>query len=289
MGLIYKDKFKEYELSQNKLEQLLKQSPEERLVLPTKYNLYKLYTLLDLKNLQALAKSDIIENHPNSRYAEILLNPESALLNNENSPETLYNNLYAQFELGEYQQVIEGCELQITRLDGDQIVPKLELLKVTSKARLFGFEAYKEGLNFVALNYPSSVEGKKAARMYETVIPQLESVEFVQDSTQTNFKTIFKFEASETDVIETFEEALNTAIEDVDYFKMSVSKDRYDTNTIFVVVHGLKSVQGAFGFVEILESKNKLIVSKPFFGISSKNYQTIQIHKNLEAYLQTIN
>ena len=289
LGLIYKDKFKEYELSQNKLEQLLKQSPEERLVLPTKYNLYKLYTLLDLKRLQALAKSDIIENHPNSRYAEILLNPESVLSNNENSPETLYNNLYAQFELGEYQQVIEGCNLQITRLDGDQIVPKLELLKVTSKARLFGFEAYKEGLNFVALNYPSSIEGKKAARMYETVIPQLESAEFVQDSTQTNFKTIFKFEASETDAIETFEEALNTAVEDVDYFKLSVSKDRYDTNTIFVVVHGLKSVQGAFGFVEILESKNNLITSKPFFGISSKNYQTVQIHKNLDAYLETIN
>lgn len=289
LGLIYKDKFKEYKRAQNKLEQLLKQNPEERLVLPTKYNLYKLYALLDFKRLQALTKSDIIENHPDSRYAEILLNPESALLNNENSPETLYNNLYAQFELGEYQKVIEGCDLQITRLDGDQIVPKLELLKVTAKARLFGFEAYKEGLNFVALNYPSSIEGKKAARMYETVIPQLESAEFVQDSTQTNFKTIFKFEASETDVIKTFKETLSTAIEDVDYFKLSVSKDRYDTNTIFVVVHGLKSVQGAFGFVEILKDKNDLEVSKPFFGISSKNYQTVQIHKNLEAYLETIN
>ena len=289
LGLIYKDKFKDYKRAQNKLEQLLKQNPEERLVLPAKYNLYKLYALLDYKRLQALTKTDIIENHPDSRYAEILLNPESALLNTENSPETVYNNLYAQFELGEYQQVIEGCELQIIRLDGDQIVPKLELLKVTAKARLFGFEAYKEGLNFVALNYPSSIEGKKAARMYETVIPQLESAEFVQDSTQTNFKTIFKFEASETDVIKTFKETLSTAIEDVDYFKLSVSKDLYDTNTIFVVVHGLKSVQGAFGFVEILKDKNDLEISKPFFGISSKNYQTVQIHKNLEAYLETIN
>jgi len=289
LGLIYKDKFKEYKRAQNKLEYLLKQNPEERLVLPAKYNLYKLYALLDLKRLQALAKSDIIENFPDSRYAEILLNPESALLNNENSPETLYNNLYAQFELGEYQQVIDGCDLQIIRLDGDQIVPKLELLKVTSKARLFGFEAYKEGLNFVALNYPSSIEGKKAAQMHETVIPQLESVEFVQDSTQTNFKTIFKFEASETDEIKAFDESLSTAIEDIDYFKLSISKDRYDTNTIFVVVHGLKSVQGAFGFAEILKNKNDFIISKPFFGISSKNYQTVQIHKNLEAYLETIN
>ena len=289
LGLIYKDKFKEYKLAKDKLEQLLKQNPEERLVLPAKYNLYKLYALLDLKRLQALIKSDIIENHPDSRYAEILLNPESALLNNENSPETLYNNLYAQFELGEYQQVIDGCDLQIIRLDGEEIVPKLELLKVTSKARLFGFEAYKEGLNYVALNYPSSIEGKKAARMYETVIPQLENMEFVQDSTQTNFKTIFKFEASETDEIKAFDESLSTAIEDIDYFKLSISKDRYDTNTIFVVVHGLKSVQGAFGFAEILKNKNDFIISKPFFGISSKNYQTVQIHKNLEAYLETIN
>jgi len=289
LGLIYKEKFKEYKLAQDKLEQLLKQNPEERLVLPAKYNLYKLYALLDLKRLQALTKSDIIENYPDSRYAEILLNPESALLNNENSPETLYNNLYAQFELGEYQQVIEGCDLQIIRLDGDQIVPKLELLKVTAKARLFGFEAYKSGLNFVALNYPNSIEGKKAMRMYETVIPQLESVEFVQDSTQTNFKTIFKFEESEVEGIKAFEETLSTAVEDVDYFKLSVSKDRYDINTIFVVVHGLKSIQGAFGFVEILRSKNDLEISKPFFGISSKNYQTVQIHKNLEDYLETIN
>ena len=289
LGLIYKDKFKEYKLAKDKLEQLLKQDPEERLVLPAKYNLYKLYALLDLKRLQALIKSDIIENHPDSRYAEILLNPESALSNIENSPETRYNNLYAQFELGEYQQVIDGCDLQIIRLDGDQIVPKLELLKVTSKARLFGFEAYKEGLNFVALNYPSSMEGKKAARMYETVIPQLESAEFVQDSTQTNFKTIFKFEASETDKIKDFEEDLKIAVEDIDYFKLSVSKDRYDTNTIFVVVHGLKSVQGAFGFAEILKNKNDFKISKSFFGISSKNYQTVQIHKNLEAYLETIN
>ena len=289
LGLIYKDKFKDYKRAQGKLEALLTQNPEDRLVLPTKYNLYKLYALLEFKRLQARAKNDIIENHPDSRYAEILLNPESALLNTENSPETRYNNLYAQFESGNYQDVIDGCDIQIIRLDGDEIVPKLELLKVTSKARLFGFEAYKEGLNFVALNYPSSIEGKKAAQMYETVIPALENQEFVQDSTQTNFKLIFKFETIETDESIALEGVLKAAIEGVDYFNYTVSRDRYDTNTIFVVVHGLKSVQGALGFVGILENKNDLKISKPFFGISSKNYQTVQIHKNVETYLETIN
>ena len=288
LGLIYKDKFKEYTLAQNKLEKLLKQLPEERLVLPAKYNLYKVYSLLGLALSESNLKKDIIENHPDSRYAAILLNPEQALLNNENSPQTLYNNLYAQFELGAYQEVIDGCDFQIIRLDGDEIIPKLELLKVTSRARLYGFEAYKEGLNFVALNYPSSIEGKRAAHMYSTVIPELANKEFVQDSTQKKFKVVFKFEQSETEEITAFEAALSAAIEEVDYFNLTISKDSYDTNTIFVVVHGLKSVQGALGFVEILETENELIISKPFFGISSKNYQTVQIHKNVETYINSI-
>ena len=288
LGLIYKDKFKEYTLSKNKLEQLLKQFPEDRLVLPTKYNLYKVYSLLGLSQSQAILKKDIIENHKDSRYAAILLNPELALLNNENSPQSLYNNLYTQFELGNYQEVIDGCDLQITRLDGDEIVPKLELLKATSRARLYGFEAYKEGLNFVALNYPSSLEGKKAAQMYSTIIPELANKAFVEDSTQTNFKVVFKFDRSEVEEINTFETALSTAVEEVDYFNLTVSRDGYNTNTIFVVVHGLKSVQGALGFVKILETENELIISKPYFGISSRNYQIVQIHKNAERYIKSI-
>lgn len=288
LGLIYKDKFKEYTLSQNKLEKLLKQFPEKRLVLPTKYNLYKVYSLLGLSQLKATLKKDIIENHPDSRYAAILLNPELALLNNENSPQSLYNNLYTLFELGNYQEVIDGCDLQITRLDGDEIVPKLELLKATSRARLYGFEAYKEGLNFVALNYPSSLEGKKAAQMYTTIIPELANKVFVEDSTQTNFKVVFRFDRSEIEEINSFETALSAAVEEVDYFNLTISRDGYNTNTIFVVVHGLKSVQGALGFVKILETENRLIISKPFFGISSMNYQIVQIHKNAEAYINSI-
>jgi len=275
-------------LSQNKLEKLLKQFPEKRLVLPTKYNLYKVYSLLGLSQLKATLEKDIIENHPDSRYAAILLNPELALLNNENSPQSLYNNLYTQFELGNYQEVIDGCDLQITRLDGDEIVPKLELLKATSRARLYGFEAYKEGLNFVALNYPSSLEGKKAAQMYTTIIPELANKVFVEDSTQTNFKVFFRFDRSEIEEINSFETALSAAVEEVDYFNLTISRDGYNTNTIFVVVHGLKSVQGALGFVKILETENELIISKPFFGISSMNYQIVQIHKNAEEYINSI-
>ena len=285
LGLIYKDKFKEYLISQEKLEKLLKQFPEERLILPTKYNLYKVYSLLGLSILESNMKQNIIENHSGSRYAAILLNPDQVLLDNKNSPQSMYNNLYAQFENGLYQDVIDGCDTQIISLDGDEIVPKLELLKATSKGRLYGFEAYKMGLNFVALNYPSSREGKRAAQIYSTIIPELADKTFVEDSAQENFKVVFKFKRSEIEEIKAFSKALSAAIEEVNYFNLTISEDGYDTNTIFVVVHGLKSFLGTLGFVEILETKNEMIISKPFFGISSKNYKTVQIHKNIETYI----
>jgi hypothetical protein len=45
--LIYKEKFKEYELATAKLEKLLQNNPEEKLVVPTLYNLYKIYQITD--------------------------------------------------------------------------------------------------------------------------------------------------------------------------------------------------------------------------------------------------
>jgi len=61
----------------------------------------------------------------------------------------------------------------------------------------------------------------------------------------------------------------------------------YNENTILVVVHGLKSIQAANGFSALLKDK-KQIVNREHFGVSSQNYQIIQIHKNLEEYLKSL-
>ena len=42
-------------------------------------------------------KDEIINNYPDSRYAEILLNPDSDLSKDANSPESLYKQLYEAF------------------------------------------------------------------------------------------------------------------------------------------------------------------------------------------------
>jgi tetratricopeptide (TPR) repeat protein len=60
LGVIYKEKFKEYELATNKLEQLLQNSPEE-LILPAMYNLYKIYQITNSSKAEAM-KTGLILN-----------------------------------------------------------------------------------------------------------------------------------------------------------------------------------------------------------------------------------
>ncbi len=284
LGSIYKEKFKEHELAQDKLEKLLLNNPEERLILPSKYNLYKIYVDLGLDSKAENMKNDIISNHADSRYAQILLNPTSEFAKDENSPERIYESLYEKFNDQEYAEVITAAEANILKFEGDVMVPKFEILKASAKGRLYGFEDYKAGVNYIALTYPNSEEGKKAEIILSEVIPVLAKKEFVDNESAKHFNVLYPFEADQTEEINTFVEKLNDAVSKVTYFDLTTSIDVYDTNTIFVVVHGLKSAQGASGFAEILE-ENKHKIVRDFYSISSPNYEIIQRHKNLNEYL----
>ena len=286
LGLIYKDKFKELELAKDKLQKLLKNNPEDRLVLPSKYNLYKIYLELNLNDEAEIAKNDIIKNHPDSRYAAILLNPEVDLGEDENSPENIYERLYRDFQNQQYESVVTEADKYITLFDGEVIVPKFEFLKAVSKARLYGIESYKEALNFIALNYPNSEEGKKAENIVTNSLPLLSSTDFIDEEASKNFKVVYQFESDERNDIEVFKKELDAAVVNIKYFDLSTSVDRYNSSTSFVIVHGLRSIQGALGFAEILNEPKEVEILRPSFAISSENYQIIQLHKNLEAYLK---
>lgn len=284
LGLIYKEKFKEFELAKDKLQELLKSNPEERLVLPSKYNLYKIYQLLGLSGEAEITKNDIISNHPDSRYATILLNPNSALAEDENSPENIYKNLYKKYENQDYGNVIAQSDKYITLFDGEAIVPKFEFLKAVSKARLYGFESYKEAINYIALNYPNSPEGKKAESMLTSTMPLLEKSKFADNAEGKNFKVLYKFTNASNSEIEDFKKQLDEAVGKIRYFDLTTSIDLYNENTTFVVVHGLKSIEASGGFNDILNEDKDTNIVRDHIAISSQNYQVIQIHKNLEAY-----
>jgi tetratricopeptide (TPR) repeat protein len=284
LGLIYKEKFRENLLASGKLENVLKSDPEERLILPSKYNLYKIYEEVG-SPLAARMKENIIAGHPTSRYAEILLNPRAVLEASEDSPEGQYAALYDMFEKQEFLRVITGSEEAIGRFTGDPIVPKLEMLKATAIGRLQGFKEFKEALNYVALNYPNQAEGKKAQEMVSEQLTALEPNGFVSgvDGSGGNWKVVFPFKRNRDDEAVALMKRLEASLEDLRY-PYKVSKDIYNLEDEFIVVHGFKSQDFALGYVELLKNNKDYRIRNENFVILAKNYKTVQIHKNLDDY-----
>lgn len=287
LGLIYKEKFKEYDLAKDRLETLVSFSPEKRLLLPALYNLYKINELEGNNLIASQYKREITSTYPNSRYAEILLNPNAILASDESSPEYKYNQLYKDFENSKYQDVIDNCDIYIAMYFGNPIISKFELLKANSIGRQQGFEPYKKALNFVALTYPNDEQGKEALSLYKTLIPKISTTTFIADKETDRWKIAYKFNTKDRLLAEELQEKLKEVIINHQNEEMSTSIDYYNPETLFVMIHGLKSRQGSRGFAESLSERKKDKIKTSFFEISSENYAIIQIHKNLEMYLNT--
>ena len=281
LGSIYKDQFEEFQISNDRLFELLENNPSENLIPPTKYFIYKNFLSLNIPSKAKEFKEDIILNHGNSKYAQILLDPNAASKEKQNSSE-IYQNLYLDFNNQRYSEVIEKCDRYILDFNGEPIVTKFEFLKALAIARVYGFKEYKKALSFIKLNYSSTSEGKEAERILDEVLPLVKNDKFVSKNLSNNYKIVYKFDSSSSSINKQTNE-LKKYIDNVDYLDLTVSEDFYNNIITFVVVHGLKSYDGSLGLAERLENSID-IQAKSFFVISTENYKTIQIHKNLDKF-----
>lgn len=286
LGLIYKEKFKELELAADRLETLLTYNPEDRLVVASEYHLVRIYENLGREERVAYFRNDILNNYADTRYAEILRNPDVLLDTDESSPEFKYKQLYGEFENHQYANVIEKVEEYIVIYEGTELVPKFELLKATAIGRQDGFEAYKKALNFVSLNYPNSQEGQQAQEIYDDVLPGLASADFIAEEESDRWKLVYAFSKEDHETALELKTTLEEAIAEMNYTNMKVSLDYYNPKSELVIVHGMRSKLGARGFGETLKEKKEYKIKKAFFEISSPNYKTVQLHKNLDDYLE---
>lgn len=284
LGLIYKDKFKKYELATERLEKLLTFNPEERLILPSMYNLYKIYEITD-KNKALAMKERIISQYPDSRYAIILRSSPEDLAKANDTPEAAYNKLFKKYEAGQYQTVLTEAEIMVDLYSGEDIIPKIELLKANTLGKLKGLEEYKGALNYVALNYPNSKEGKEAEALLTTNIPQLEAIAFDKE-TPSSWKVLYKISADPADKkIKTLQDKIKKYIAESQSMKMSTSIDAYTMTESFLVIHGPKSEESARNIAAILKDYKDYKITDSSIIISNENYKVVQIKKNLADYL----
>ena len=283
LGIIYKEKFKENRLAIAKLEDLLSSDPEEKLVLPAMYNLYKLYQIADASKANDM-KNKISAQYPQSRYAQIVNNTGVDSSSQNESPESVYNKWYKLFEKEQFALILESIDPLITQYSGDEIISKFELLKANTIGKLKGITAYKNALQVVADNYPNREEGKNAQTIINDQIPLLEKLEFV--TTESNsWKVLYQVGLREDKSTKDLEEKIMKFIASENLQKLTFSYDIYTDSKNFFAIHGIKTKAYADDIALVLKDNAKFKITSPAIVISAENYKVIQIKKNLENYL----
>ena len=168
LGLIYKEQFKEYALAAENFENFLINDPQENLILPAKYHLYKCYEYFNV-TLSNNYKEEIVREYPDSRYSQIILNPKNVLesADAEDSLENVYTNAYVCFEEGDYEYALQQLNSVSDRISGQVIEAKYQLLLAYIFYKTKGEEAFIKKLNALQIDYPTTEEGKHAKSVLE--------------------------------------------------------------------------------------------------------------------------
>lgn len=117
----------------------------------------------------------------------------------------------------------------------------------------------------------------------EEQLPQLEPTEFLMGE-GGSWKVVFPFKRIRMAEATALKERLEASVEDLNY-RNKVSTDIYNLEEVFVVVHGFPSRDFALGYVELLKINRDYRIDIENFVILSANYKIIQVHKNLDDYI----
>ena len=289
LGVVYKEQLKEYDIAADKFEFLLSNNPQEKYIMPAKYNLYKIYQSVGNFVREDKMRADILQNHPDSRYAKIVKDPFQEVDTETNKVEADYTRIYRLYENQDYLIALSDLDAKIKKYGGDPIVAKFELLKALTLGKVYGVDKMTELLNYVAITYPKLDEGKKATELLQGAVPSLQKIDFEIDKNgDKKYKVLYPFDRFNAALVENLKKEVDSVIKNRNFgYKSSI--DFYDENKKFLVIHGLKGKQQASGMRLLLndstDSGLNLTQYNPV-SISSNNYRVIQAKKNFEQYLQ---
>ncbi len=169
LGLIYKEQFKNTDLAIKNLERLQKQQLNKDLELPISYHLYQIYTEVNNIEKANKYKDVILNNYPETTFAQIIVNPNKKLTEQkkEDIVLTKYKEIYYLYKQNKFEEAVNEIDGFSITINNSKLIPKFALLKALSLGKYKDKDTYKKALEFVAIGYANKEEGVKAKEILD--------------------------------------------------------------------------------------------------------------------------
>ena len=273
LGMIYKEKFNDYGLARNRLKKALNLYPPKGIASQALYHLYRMAEK-DSSLVAETYRINLLNNYPDTPFAILLTDPKNYDISKIKTPELLYEKVLKLFELQKFSETLKEIEILTVISSGSRIEPKINLLKAHTIGRLEGISSWKKALNSVASKYSAFEEGIEA----KNLIDKIESLQNLDDNNviYKNYKWIFPFESSNNKAIDTFYSEIKRKTS-IYSNSLSVSKDNYNGDYIFVVIHGIRNLNEIEVLKNVIEfDKEKLVNFDNFVTLASQYREYIK-------------
>lgn len=300
LGNIYKFDVKDLQKSIETFEALLAKYPDNGYLVEVYYNLHLLYDEIGNKEQAEKYRNLVINDYPNSKFAKILLDP--SYLNRQNDAkekvDRYYENVYAQFHAGNYQQVVYASAQADSLFEFNYLAPKFALLSAMSRANTDSLGSYIDALQQIPKDFPGTSEAEKATEMLEI----LEGSENKIYEKEINLREY----AREKDALHYMLVVYNSnnvkstdlSLEVNKFNEKMRSLENLKTNTLIlnaeqatIVVKYFEGERKAESYLTAIQAEKEFFKEYPagtlkFYYITDFNFNKVVINKELDSYFE---
>ena len=318
-GKIFKDELKRPNEAVQYFDRLNKRFPEDERLLFSYYNLFQIYTDLNIEEQKKVYKDLILQKFPVSRSAKIISNPNylKELDDARNTSLKFYENTYQKFKDKAYSNVIEDCLKADTAFKVNPIRDKFGLLGVMAYAKQNPADTaglvksindlvFKYPESEVAapaknlLNYiqkgPSSAVGKSTRKMQVGRAGTKEEkmdLKFFAEDAATHFYVVI-VSGSTVDLGKLKFKISNFNVEKYNDNFFEVSSSLFDDNLQLITVKNFTNKQSGMEYYRAIIDDGKVFeglkdTDYRHFIISKDNYTRLYKSKNVFDYNQFFN
>ncbi len=173
LATLYRDQFVDLNQSNYYFELLNSRYPQNKKKAETLYQLYRNYDKQGVTGKKEANKNLVLNEFPNSEYAQLLLNP-NVIADKEQKNQLSnkrYEELYRFYKTNNFDAVIKGIDDLLPSLENTTVLPRFELLKAFAKGSLYGKDSLEIGLRSTRTKYL----GTQVAKEIDLILGKLDS------------------------------------------------------------------------------------------------------------------
>ncbi len=136
-------------------EALLKRFPDNTEKAAIYYNLYRLYSSVDIQKSEYY-KSLLLKNYPETAFAKVILDPEYGRKLNDQDAEfnAFYNQLYDLYANRQYTEVVTRADQLLVQYPNNKLIAQIAYLRAVAAGHNEQLPALRSDLSNILVKYP---------------------------------------------------------------------------------------------------------------------------------------